>query len=67
MVRKAGRRQAHREVHRHLGRPVNLVSLDAMPFEVADDLHRPPVARGFVGPRCGRPPACWRSVTTTTW
>jgi hypothetical protein len=49
VVRKAGRRQAHREVHRHLGRPVNLVSLDAMPFELADDLHRPPATAASLG------------------
>jgi hypothetical protein len=49
VVRKAGRRQAHREVHRHLGRPVNLVSYDAMPFEVADDLHQPPIAVSSLG------------------
>jgi hypothetical protein len=49
VVRKAGRRQAHREVHHHLGRPVNLVSLDAMPFELADDLHCPPPAAASLG------------------
>ena len=41
VVRKAGQRQAHGEVHRHLGRPVSLLSLDAVPIEVVDELHRP--------------------------
>jgi hypothetical protein len=45
VMRKAGQRQVHREVHRHLGRPVSLVSLDATPIEVVDELHRP-AARG---------------------
>ena len=67
VVRKAGRRQDHREVHRHLGRPVSLVSLDAVEFEVGR--RSAPAAAGSAlrwvetsSPTCG-----WRSVSTTTW
>jgi hypothetical protein len=43
VVNKAGRRAEHREVHRHLGRAVNLVSYDAVEVELADQfpLSRP--------------------------
>lgn len=37
VVHKAGRRPEHREVHRHLGRSVSLVSYDAVELELADD------------------------------
>ena len=40
VVRKAGRRQEHREVHRHLGQPVRLVSYDAVPVEPVDEMHQ---------------------------
>ena len=43
VVHKAGRRPEHREVHQHLGRPVNLVSYDAVEVELADEaLHARP-------------------------
>jgi hypothetical protein len=41
VMRKAGRRREHREVHRHLGHPVNLISYDAAAFELADEVHQP--------------------------
>lgn len=37
VVHKAGARPVHREVHRHLGRAVNLVSYDAVDVELADE------------------------------
>ena len=37
VVHKAGRRPEHREVHRHLGRAVSLVSYDAVEVELADE------------------------------
>ena len=46
VMRKAGRRREHREVHRHLGRTVRLVSYDVAAFELADEVHQPP-SRSF--------------------
>jgi len=66
VVRKAGPASGSSEVHRHLGSPVNLVSLDAMPFEVADDLHRPPVPAASLAEMWSAT-CVWRSVTTSTW
>ena len=66
VVHKAGRRPEHREVHRHLGRSVSLVSYDAVELELADD--RPNRSRfplrwgGPSSPICVCP---W--VNTGTW
>jgi hypothetical protein len=40
VVHKAGQRPEPRQVHRHLGRAVSLVSYDAVPFELADETPR---------------------------
>ena len=40
VVHKAGQRPEHREMHRHLGRAVSLVSYDAVPLELADESPR---------------------------
>ena len=40
VVHKAGRRPEHREMHRHLGRPVSLVSYDAVHIEIADEMYQ---------------------------
>jgi hypothetical protein len=40
VVHKAGCRPEHREVHRHLGRAVSLVSYDAVHVELADETHQ---------------------------
>ena len=37
VVHKAGQRPEHRQMHRHLGRAVSLVSYDAVPIELADE------------------------------
>jgi hypothetical protein len=40
VVHKAGQRPEHREMHRHLGRAVSLVSYDAVPVELAEETPR---------------------------
>ena len=49
VVHKAGCRPEHREVHRHLGRVVNLVSYDAVEVEVADEAPHAPAAPSSLG------------------
>ena len=67
VVHKAGRRPEHREVHRHLGRAVSLVSYDAVEVELADEFPRIAAGSLFAGAGRRRPPALCPWVSTGTW
>ncbi len=58
VVRKAGQRRERREVHRHLGREVRIVSFDDALMELAEVAPAPGASALFTGPRHRRRSSC---------